>query len=115
MLAGDVARDVVHRPRAVERDQRDDVAEAVGTHALERIAHAGAFELEHAHRVAAAEKGVGCGIVERQRPEVDLDPAAGEKAARPVEHGQRLKAEEVELDQSRFFDVLHRELGHRYL
>ena len=53
VLDRDVARDVLHRPRAVERDDRDDVLEAVGPQLFEHVAHARAFELEHADRVAA--------------------------------------------------------------
>ena len=55
VLAGDEARNVVHRARAVEGDDGDDVLEAVGMHLLERIAHARTFELEHADRVALPE------------------------------------------------------------
>ena len=54
MLAGVVDRDVLHRAWAIERDQRDDVLDAVGPHADQRLAHAGAFHLEHADHLAAA-------------------------------------------------------------
>ena len=59
MLAGIVGRDVLHRARPVERDQRDDVLDAVGLHADQRLAHAGTFHLEHADHLAARQHLVG--------------------------------------------------------
>ena len=75
-LARAIDRDVRHRARAVERDERDQVLEAVGLHLDERLAHAGAFHLEHADRLAAAQRLVGLRVVERQRRQVDLDALA---------------------------------------
>ena len=45
---------IVHRARAIERDESDDVLEAVGLHIDESTPHAGAFHLEHAERVTLA-------------------------------------------------------------
>ena len=45
------------------------------------------------------------------RDEIDLDAAPADEADREVEHGQRLQAEEVELDQPRLLDPFHVELG----
>ena len=59
VLARIVGRDVLHRARPVERDQRDDVLDAVGLHADQRLAHAGAFHLEHADHLAARQHRVG--------------------------------------------------------
>jgi hypothetical protein len=46
LLAGDEARNIVHRAGAVERHDGDDVLDAVGMHLAQHIAHAGAFQLE---------------------------------------------------------------------
>ena len=67
VLARVVDRDVLHRAGPVERDQRDDVLEAVGLHADQRLAHALAFQLEHADRLAARQHLVGRRVVQRQR------------------------------------------------
>ena len=112
MLAVVVARDVVHRPGSVERDERDEVLEAIGLHLAQRIAHPGAFHLEHARRIAAAEHLVGLPVVERQGEQVGprLLRHAFERA---MEHRQRLETQEVEFHQPRKLGVLHRELGRR--
>ena len=47
-LAGAIGRNVRHRARAVERDERDEVLEAIGAHVDERALHARTFHLEHA-------------------------------------------------------------------
>ena len=75
MLARAIGRDVRHRSRPVERDQRDDVLEAVRTHVDERPPHARAFHLEHADRLAARQHLVGFRIVERQVGEIEIDAA----------------------------------------
>ena len=108
-------RDVVHRARAVERDERDDVAEIGRLHCSQRAPHAFRFELEHAHRVARLHQFVDLGIVERQLGQVDVDLAPLEQVDRLLEHRQRLEPEEVELDQSRALDILHVVLRHRHV
>ena len=55
VLAIDVRRDVVHGARAIERHHGDDVFEAVGLEALQALAHARTFELEHARRIGLGE------------------------------------------------------------
>ena len=91
-LARAVGRDVRHRPRPIERDQRDQVLEPVGPHVDQRLAHAARFHLEHADRLAAPEHRVGFRVVERDLSKVDCFPAAGDEINRPLEHGQRLQA-----------------------
>ena len=66
VLDVDVARDVVHRPRPIERDHRDDVLEAVRPQPAQRVAHADRFQLEHALRLGPRQKLVGGTVVERQ-------------------------------------------------
>ena len=118
-LAAELARaiggDVGHRARTVERDEGDQVLEAVGPHVDEGAAHALTFHLEHPDRLAAREALVGLGVVERDAGEIDLDAAGGDELHRRLEHGQRLEAEEVEFDEARLLDPLHVELGHRHV
>ena len=73
VLAVAEQRDVVHRSRPVERDERDDVAEAGRPNGGQGPPHAFGFQLEHADRVAALEQLVNRRIVPRQRAEIDLD------------------------------------------
>ena len=79
-----IGRDVGHRAGTVERDQRDDVLEPVGAHFDERLAHARAFQLEHADRLAAPEHFVGLLVVERDLGEIDVDAALREQLRRVV-------------------------------
>ena len=111
LLAAAEARDIVHRAGAVERDERDDVAEIGRAHRAQRAAHALRFELEHADRVALLEQFVDRLVVPQQGVEIDGDAALGEQLHRLLEHRQGLEAEEVELHQPRALDVLHVELG----
>ena len=55
MLARAIGRDVRHRARPVQRDQRDDVLEAVRAHVDQRAPHALTFHLEHADHIAAGQ------------------------------------------------------------
>ncbi len=60
-----VGRDVPHRPRPVERDERDQVLELRRPHLPQRLAHARRLELEDADRVAAREHLVRLAVVHR--------------------------------------------------
>ena len=116
VLALDELGDELHRPGAVERDERDDVLEAVGPRALDEITHAARFELEYRRRVGVGEHRVGVGIVERDLLEREIGlPHCADRLHRPVEDGERGEAEEVELHQADALDVLHVELRDRAL
>jgi len=54
VLARAIGRNVRHRARPIERNQRDDVLKAVRAHVDQRSPHALAFHLEHADHVARA-------------------------------------------------------------
>ena len=99
----------------VERDQRDNVLEPIGTHLDERLAHAGRFQLEHADRLAAPEHLVGLHVVERDLFEIDDDGALLQQLHGSRQRGQRLQAEEVELDETGVLDPFHVELRRRHV
>ena len=80
-LHGAIGRDIRHRAGTVERDERDDVLETVGVHFDQRLAHAGAFQLEHAHRLAAPEHFVGLSVVERNGGEIEAGVAPPRQTA----------------------------------
>ena len=106
------------RAGAEQRGQRDDVLEGVGPGALEQLAHAARFELEHGDGVAAREQFVARLVGERQGGDVERRLAGGGAAGvdrlhRPVDDRQRAQAEEVELHQADRLDVVLVELGDR--
>ena len=112
VLPVDVGRDVVHGARPIERGHGHDVLEAVGLEALQAVAHAGTFELEHADRIGPGEQLVGLAIVERDLGEVDVDAAAAlDELHGLLQDRQGLEAEEVELHQARRLDQLPVVLG----
>ncbi len=116
VLALDELGDELHRPGAVQRDERDDVLEAVGPRALDEIAHAARFELEYRGGVGVGEHRVGVGIVERDLLEREVGlPHCADRLHRPVEDGEGGEAEEVELHQADALDVFHVELRDRAL
>ncbi len=113
MKSSDHAR--LQRAGAEQRDQRDDVLEAVGLQAADQVLHAARFELEHRGGLAALEQLVRRRVVHGHRGEIErrLAPrrALGvDGAHRPVDDGQRAQAEEVELDEARGLDVVLVEL-----
>ncbi len=114
-LARAIGRDVRHRARTVERDERDDVLEPVGAHFDQRLAHARAFHLEHADRFAAPEHLEGLLVVERNGAELDLDAAPRDQPLRDAQRGQRLQAEEIEFHEAGRLDPFHVELRRRHV
>ena len=113
-LARAIGRDIRHRSRPVERDQHDQVFEAVGTHVDQRAPHALTFHLEHADRFAARQHFVGLGVVERHAGKIDVDAAPPHELDGEIEHGERLEAEKIELHQPGRLDPFHVELRHRH-
>ena len=113
--AGDVARDVVHRPRAVEGDQGDDVLEPVGPELFQHVPHARALQLEHAGGFAAPEHLVGRPVVERKGCKVDADAAPFQQHLGAGQNGQGLEPQEIELHQPGLLHILHVELGDRHV
>ena len=70
VLAAAVARNQVHRTRPIERAERDDVLEAVGSGVFQRALHAARFELEHRDRARLAQQVEHGRVVERDRHDV---------------------------------------------
>ncbi|KPQ09879.1 MAG: hypothetical protein HLUCCA09_02175 [Rhodobacteraceae bacterium HLUCCA09] len=124
---------VLHRARAVERHEGDDVLDAGRLHAAQRVHHARRFHLEHRDRPGRGVEAVGRLVVERDLADIVLGagvgrvdlgavgadvqraPLAVDQVERVLHHGQRLESEEVELYQPRLLDPFHVELGRRHL
>ena len=115
MLACTVGRDIGHGTGPVERNECDDVLEAVWPHVEQGAPHALTFQLENTDRFGTREHRVGFFVVQRNRRQIDLDAALAKHRRRLVQHGERLKTEKVELHQARLLDPFHVELGHRHV
>ena len=63
MLTLDEIRYKIHRTRAVKRDHRDDILEAVGAHIGSDFLHAFALYLKQSQRLATTDRLVGFGVV----------------------------------------------------
>ena len=113
VLASDVGRNVRHRTRAEEGDHGSQVAHLGRLELLDVSAHPGAFELEDAHRVAAAQQLEGLRVIQGQVVHVEADGPM-----RPHQlHGFRQdrqvdEAQEVELQEAQRLAGVHLELGH---
>ena len=63
MFALDEIRNKIHRARAIKRDHRDDILEAVGAHIGSDFLHAFALYLKQPQRLAATDRLVGFWVV----------------------------------------------------
>ena len=107
-----VARDVLHRARPIQGDERDQVLELGRLHLAQRIAHPGRLELEDTRRIRPGQHLVRLPVVDRDR--ADVEPVA-DQADRLVDHVEVAEPEEVHLEQAERLDVLHRDLRHDLL
>ena len=104
----------VHRTRAIERDERDDVLDPRHLELATETHHATGFQLEHRGRLSAVEQLEGRLVVEALVVEdvvgrVKLDQIDG-----VLDHGQGLETEKVHLQHAEIGERAHRELGHDF-
>ena len=90
-------------------------SKAVGLEPAQHVAHAAAFQLEHAGRVRPRDHLEGSGVIERQALQVDLDAPDLQQVDGGLQDGKRLQAEEIEFDQAGLLDILHVELADRHV
>ena len=117
--------EVVHharaeRPRTKQRHQSDDVFKAAGQQALDEVLHATGFELEHSGRLAALQQFVDFPVIQREFRDVQRFVPRGkflgvDHLDCPVDNRQRAQPQEVELHQTRGFDIILVELGNQTL
>ncbi len=110
-----ILRDIFHRSRTIERDQRDNVLNTCGPKLAQRIAHARTLHLKHANRIRAAIEIIRRLIVQRDGRKINLRPASLENIDRTLQDGQSFQAEEVELHQPGGLDPFHVELRYRHI
>ena len=112
-LALHIEGDVLHRARPVERDDGDHVFNIVRPHLAQRVAHAGAFQLEDTQRLAACHQIIGRLVVEVLPFRPHIAPIAADQLQRAVNYREGLQAEEVELHEPGHLGVFHVELRGR--
>ena len=108
----DINVDILHRARSIKRDQGDQILDRIRLHLLERVAHARAFQLEHADGMAGLQEVEGRLVVEIKALDIGhILAGRGDIAQRPSDHGQGFQAEKVKLHQTGRLDPFHVELG----
>ena len=104
----DVLRNPVHRPRPVQRDERDDVGEIRRLEIDADAAHALGFELKHPKGFAATEHLVRARIIvgDGRQLEGRISRAPDLVGGR-LHHREVAQSQEVHLEQTDPFDVTH--------
>ena len=106
-----IGGDIGHGAGSIERHQGDDVLQPVGAHLRQRLAHACAFQLEHADGLAAPEHLVGLGVVEGDLGEVHHHAALGQQLHGRGQGREGLQAQKVEFHEAGGLHPFHVELG----
>ena len=110
VLHVDVARDVLHGPRPVERDHRRQLADVTRLQLLHPAPHPPTLELEHTEGAPLGEQ-LGRRLV-AVGDRLEVEPAR-DQLGRLTEDRQVRQPEEVELQQPDPRDVVHVELRRR--
>ncbi len=116
VLAVAEQRDVVHRARAVERDERDDVAEIGRAHRGQRAR--ACPPIPAGTRPPCRRAGAGRRLPGRPRPAYRDRPSMPRWRSRrwpSFSTDSVLRPEEVELHQAGALDIFHVELGDRHV
>ena len=101
----------VHGPRAIERNARDEIFEAVGLQLLHELLHAALFELEHGVRIAVGDELICLGVVARLREFHRLARILFDIVERLLDIGERGERQKVHLEHADGLHFLHVELG----
>src|SRR3546814_540958 len=104
-------RNVVHRSRTVEGDQRDNVTKVCWLYLSQRLAHSFRFQLEHADRVAPFQKVVYRPIVPFEQIEIDIDATFLQQLHGFLKYRKGLETQKIKLYQSCPFTIFHVELS----
>src|SRR5699024_8324404 len=105
----------LERARAVERNQSDDIFEYGWLQALYEAAHTGRFKLEYGGCIALLQQLESNPVIQRDLADIDgrfvppFQPRS-RRLHRIVDDSQRAQTQEVELDQTRSFDIVLVEL-----
>ncbi len=108
-------RNVLHRAGPIEGHQRDNILDTVRLHLAQGIHHARTLHLKHGDRIGGGIKFIGLLVVQRDRPDVDVNVAQFQQVQRVLNDGQGFQTQEVELHQPRRFHPFHVELCGRHI
>ena len=115
VLCIDEPVDVLHWPRAIQRDHGGNVADVRRFELFDVALHPGAFQLEHVGGVSGGEQFVCRPVVQRQGLQINLDaPALPHQLDRLVKDGEAGEAEKVHFEQPQVGHRVHAELGHQH-
>ena len=109
-------RDVIHRARPIERDERNDVAKIGWADSCKRAAHPFRFQLEYAHRIALLEQRIHSRIIPAEC--IQIRPrgrTAFNQFQRTLNDRERFEAKKVKLHQPGAFDIFHVKLRDRHV
>ena len=107
LLACDKIRNIVHRPRPVQRIHSDQVLETLRMEALQPRAHAVGFKLEEANGIAPAIDFIGFLVVNGNGFDVDVRTVQFLDVVQAgVNDGQGVEPEKVHFEHARFLDIV---------
>ena len=103
----------LQRPGTEQCDQRDEIVEVIGLHAVHEVTHAPRLKLKDGRRAASPQHFEGLCV--RQRNVCDIQVQLGlfriDDLHRPINDGQRFQPQKIELDEPGSFHVVLVQLG----
>ena len=112
-----ILRNEIHRPRAVQRDSRDNIFQTLRLQFLHEALHPRTFQLEDSVRLAASQK-----LHHRRVIVIQLfrnDPLSGtllHQVDRILNHSQCAQSQKIHFQKSQFFQCSHGKLSdHRII
>ena len=115
LLAFDVARNGIHRSRAIKRYGGDDIFKILRAHIGQKRPHTAAFELEYAVRIAVRYHLIHRVVVKRNILRFEDNAALFEQIQRIPDDGQRTKPQKIHLEQTKLLNDPHGVLGRHHI
>ena len=103
----------IHRPGAVEGDQRDDIFQIFRLHTDQQLRHAAGFQLEQPYRLTVIHHGIGGRIIIVDLRNAECRFAQAHRSLGVMDDRQGAQAQEVHFEQAKALNLHHIELGHR--
>ena len=103
----------IHRPGAVEGNQRDDIFQIFRLHTDQQLRHAAGFQLEQPYRLTVIHHGIGGRIIIVDLRNAECRFAQAHRSLGVMDDRQGAQAQEVHFEQAKALNLHHIELGHR--
>ena len=110
MAALDVARNGLHRSRAVQRHDCGNVLDGLRPQTGDNVSNARAFQLKYAHGRAFSEHFIGRGVAHVQLFDGEIRRVAADHLLRVRDDREVAQTEKVHFEQTQLLDRDHREL-----